>query len=234
MIIAERKPLTEIWRLIESYRQILVVGCRGCVTVCLAGGAREVANLANLLHLAAREHGYPMTILQHTVERQCEYEFVQPLAAYGQEDCPIEAVVSLGCGIGVQAVAECLPDIPVYPGLNTSFLGMPERSGRWVERCHACGQCLLDKTGGICPIARCAKNLPNGPCGGSQEGKCEIGGGTDCAWQLIYDKLSRLNQLDRLKEIALPKDWSKDRDGGPRRLCREDWEEDHFTDEVRE
>jgi ferredoxin len=226
LIIAERKPLAEIRRLLEPYRRVMVLGCRGCVTVCMAGGAKETAVLSTWLRLDSIGAGKERQVLEDTVERQCEYELLRPIAVRLNEGSSVEAILSLGCGIGVQALADCFPDLPVLPGLNTSFLGMPERTGTWVERCHACGQCLLDQTGGICPIARCAKNLLNGPCGGSQAGFCEIGNGTACAWSQIHARLARLKQLDKLTDLALPKNWSLDRDGGPRRLTREDWEEE--------
>jgi len=108
------------------------------------------------------------------------------------------------------------------PGLNTSFLGLPEKQGVWAERCAACGNCILDKTAGICPIARCAKSLLNGPCGGSQGGRCEIDPQVECAWQLIYDRLQAREELELLEEIIPPRDWSTNRDGGPRRIIRED------------
>ena len=226
MIIAERKSITDIWQMIEPFKRIALIGCRGCVTVCMAGGAKEVAVLAAALRLAAHERGRELVVFEEMVERQCEYEFIRPLQRSYPQEQAVEGLVSLACGIGVQALAECFPHLPVLPGLNTSFLGMPERSGVWVERCHACGQCILDSTGAICPIARCAKNLLNGPCGGSQEGMCEIGNGVECAWHLIYERLARLNRLDSLQSLALPKNWAKDRDGGHRRLIREDWEDE--------
>jgi hypothetical protein len=80
----------------------------------------------------------------------------------------------------------------------------------------------LDLTAGVCPIARCAKSLLNGPCGGSQQGKCEIDPEVPCAWQLIYDRLKAQGRLDRLLEITPARDWSTSRHGGPRRLLRED------------
>jgi hypothetical protein len=88
---------------------------------------------------------------------------------------------------------------------------------------------MLHMTGGICPIARCSKTLLNGPCGGSQDGKCEIAEDVDCAWQLIYDRMSALGQLEKLEEVIPPKDWRTSRDGGPRKIVRED-----VTDEADE
>ena len=157
-----------------------------------------------------------------TVQRQCEWEYLDTIADRVTE---ADVVLSIGCGIGVQAMAEHFPEAVIVPGLNTTFMGLPETQGVWEERCAACGQCVLGLTGGICPVARCAKQLFNGPCGGSSNGKCEIDPELDCAWQLIYDKLSAQGRLDALLEISPPKDWSTSRDGGPRKIVREDLQE---------
>jgi hypothetical protein len=133
-----------------------------------------------------------------------------------------DAVLSLGCGVGVQALAERFPNKRVIPALNTAFMGMPTRDGNWEERCQACGNCVLDKTGGICPIARCSKQLLNGPCGGSQEGRCEIDPDVPCAWQQIWDRMNSLGLQEQLLAVEPPKDWSTSRDGGPRRIVRDD------------
>jgi hypothetical protein len=154
-----------------------------------------------------------------TVQRQCEWEYIDPI---GEQINDADVTVSLGCGIGVQALAERFPEAIIVPGLNTTFLGLPTEQGIWEERCTACGECIIGHTGGICPITRCAKQLLNGPCGGSQNGVCEIDPETPCAWQLIYDKLSSQNRLHFLMEVWPAKDWSTSRDGGPRKITRED------------
>jgi hypothetical protein len=110
----------------------------------------------------------------------------------------------------------------VLPALDTRFFGANIDEGTWSERCAGCGQCIVAATEGICPIARCSKSLLNGPCGGSQDGHCEVDAKIDCAWQLIYDRLEKLGRLDQLEEILPPKDWSRGRDGGPGTLRRED------------
>jgi len=156
-----------------------------------------------------------------------------------------DAVLSVACGIGVQTMNEQFPEKITLPGLNTTFLGQPTEQGIWAERCQACGNCVLALTGGICPIARCSKSLLNGPCGGSQNGKCEVkrvkmkGGKPvtivdkrgkevpvmeeiECAWQLIYERLEALGRLGFLDEIQPAKDWTPSRDGGPRKIVRED------------
>ena len=219
MIVAEQKPLDEIKGLLADAGKVLVVGCGTCVTVCFAGGDKEAGILATSLRMATRIDGMPKDVTHVTVQRQCEWEYIDPLADSIRE---ADIVLSIGCGIGVQALAERFPEKVVVPGLNTSFLGLPREQGVWEERCAACGSCILGLTGGICPIARCAKQLLNGPCGGSQDGVCEIGHETPCAWQLIYDRLKAQDRLHLILEIQPPKDWSTSRDGGPRRITRED------------
>jgi len=221
MIIAEQKPLEELKRLIEPYEKVLIVGCGTCVTVCFAGGEKEVGILASSLRMATRLDGHNKEITEATVQRQCEYEYNETIADRIKE---ADVVLSLACGIGVQTMNEQFPEKLTLPGVNTTFLGQPTEQGVWVERCQACGNCILWKTGGICPIARCAKSLLNGPCGGSQRGICEVHveKQTPCAWQEIYDRLKALGRLHLLMEIEPPKDWSTSRDGGQRKIVRED------------
>jgi ferredoxin len=219
MIVAEQKPFAEIKNLTRSAEKILVAGCGTCVTVCFAGGAREAAITASSLRMTFALEGSPKEVKDVTVQRQCEWEYLDEIAAQVGE---ADIVLSLGCGIGVQAVAEHFPQAWVVPGLNTSFLGLPTEQGVWAERCAACGDCLLGLTGGICPIARCSKSLLNGPCGGSEAGHCEIDPDVPCGWQLIYDRLESMGKLHMLYELQPPKNWRTSRDGGPRKITRED------------
>ncbi len=219
MIVAEQKPLDEIKQLVSHFNKVLVLGCGTCVTVCLAGGEKEVGILASSLHMATKLDGQEIEFLEATVQRQCEYEYNEDVAEMLPQ---VDAVLSLACGIGVQTMNEQFPQTLTLPGLNTSFLGMPTEQGIWEERCQACGNCVLGTTGGICPIARCAKSLLNGPCGGSQNGVCEVDPDTPCAWQLIYDRMSALGKLDLMMDLTPMKDWKTSRDGGARKIVRED------------
>jgi ferredoxin len=219
MIVAEQKPLEEIKSLTADAQKVLVVGCGTCVTVCFAGGAREAAIVAASLRMVSKLNGREKDVTDVTVQRQCEWEYLDEIAGQVGE---ADVILSLGCGVGVQALAERYPNAVVLPGLNTAFMGLPLEQGVWAERCAACGQCILGLTGGICPIARCSKQLLNGPCGGSSKGKCEVNPEIDCAWQLIYDKLQAQGRLHLLMEITPPKDWRTSRDGGPRKIVRED------------
>lgn len=220
MIVAERKPIPEILNNVRELERLLVVGCDTCVAVCLAGGQREVAVLSAALRLALRGREAPIHIVERSIERQCEEEFNEPLAT---EIAAADAVLSMACGVGVQTLAEQFPNALILPALNTKFMGRPEEIGVWSERCYGCGDCVLDRFGGVCPIARCSKSLLNGPCGGSANGKCEVDPkNIDCAWQLIYDRMVRLGQVDRLAAVEPAKDWRPSRHGGPRKIVRED------------
>ena len=219
MIVADKKPIEEIIEEIKDRERILILGCNECVTVCEAGGKKEVGVLSSALRMYFLNQGREVKIDEVTLERQCDHEYLEEIRdSIDQYD----AVVSLACGVGVQFMAEKYRTTPVYPGVNTCFLGATEERGLWTERCQACGNCLLATTGGICPISRCAKRLLNGPCGGSTSGKCEINQEIDCAWQLIVDRLKALEKIDEYEKLAPIKDWSTDRAGGPRKVKRED------------
>jgi ferredoxin len=219
MIVGEQKSLAEIKNMLDGYEKVLVVGCGTCVTVCFAGGTKEVGILASSLRMSSKLDGNAKQVDEVTVQRQCEWEYIDPLADKLDE---YDAILSLGCGVGVQTLAERFPNKRVLPGLNTTFMGLPTEQGVWEERCQACGNCILDQTAGICPIARCSKQLLNGPCGGSQNGQCEIDPEVPCAWQLIWERMEALGMMDRLLAVQPPKDWSTSRDGGPRRIVRDD------------
>lgn len=219
MITAERKPLEELIDYIKPFKRILLLGCNECVTVCAAGGRKEVGLLASGLQMALLKNGSNIEIRQHTLERQCDPEYVEELVPMIDG---AEAVMSMACGCGVQQLAMRFKDKPVFPAVNTKFMGASERHGVWAERCQGCGNCLLGITAGVCPIARCSKQLMNGPCGGSSGGKCEIGEDVDCAWQLIWDRLKALGQADRYLENIPAKDWRPGGGSGPRKIIRED------------
>lgn len=219
MIVAEKKPIDEIIEYLKDHENILVLGCNECVTVCEAGGKKEVQVLASALRMNGLNSGKEVKIDEVTLERQCDNEYLDEIRDVIDK---YDAVVSLACGVGIQFTAERYPEKAVYPGVNTCFMGATEERGVWAERCQGCGQCILATTGAVCPVARCAKRLFNGPCGGSTQGKCEINQEVECAWQLIVDRLVALDRLDDYEKLCPIKDWSTDRAGGPRKVVRED------------
>jgi ferredoxin len=219
MIKAVGKPLEEVIGMVENFRKILVVGCDGCVTVCEAGGLKEAKTLASALRLYFTQAGKAAQVDETSLTRQCEPEY---LAQLRDNIDGYDAVVSMACGCGVQFLAEMYDKKIVFPGVDTCFMGVNEERGLFTERCQACGRCILGETGGICPIARCSKRMLNGPCGGSDKGKCEISSEIPCGWELIYQRLKTLGQLDRFENPVEPKDWTTSRDGGVRKIVRED------------
>ncbi len=217
MIVAERKPLDELIASLEGAQDILVAGCGSCVAVCMAGGQQEVALAAAEIRLGLKLRGVEATVTEATIQRQCDDEFVDELVEAVEDK---DVVLSMGCGAGVQFLAQRFAPLRVVPGLNTNFIGVTLERGVWTEYCQACGDCVLDLTGGICPIARCSKSLLNGPCGGSANGVCEIDDSVECAWQLIHDRLAAQGRIEQIYQVIEPKDWKTSRDGGPRKLQR--------------
>lgn len=197
MIIAEQKNVEEIKTLIAPYQKILLLGCATCVTICSAGGKKEVDKLSEKILEAKRAEGSELVLEKGMMPRQCSITFMDRIERKIKE---VEAVLSMACGVGVQLLAKQFPYKIILPALNTRFIGMRESQGIWTEVCKACGDCRLWRTAGICPVARCAKGLVNGPCGGSSHGRCEVSKDIPCVWQEIYHGLKRLNLLHYLEE----------------------------------
>jgi len=207
-------------KMLAPYTKILLVACNECVTVCSVGGTKEVEVLASEIRMARAKDGVPVEVKEHTLERQCDPEYAEELKPLIDN---YEVVISMACGCGVQTVAGTYPNKYVVPAVNTTFMGSSEEQGVWKEMCQGCGNCVLDKTLGLCPVARCAKSLFNGPCGGSQVGgSCEVNKDTPCVWQLIVKKMKEMNMMEKYMEIQPVKNWSTARDGGPRKRIRED------------
>jgi ferredoxin len=219
MIIADRKPLGEILEMIEPCNTLLILGCKGCVTVCNVGGQKEVEVLSSLLKIARKKEGKEIRIDEKAIERQCDPEYIdqvrEMVGAY-------DAVMSIACGVGPQFLSEAYPKQKFFPGVNTTFMGGAVQHGVWEERCAGCGTCVIHFFDGMCPIARCSKSLLHGPCGGSDHGSCEINKDVVCIWDKIVRKKMENGRLSDLLEMKPFKDWRTARDGGPRRRIRED------------
>lgn len=201
MIVVRQKPTQEICAMVTRHRHVLLVGCNTCAAVALAGGEKEVSTMVELLHLATFRKGSAVEFSGAMLTRQCEPEYLGQLEATG-----CDAILSLGCGAGVALLASAV-EVPVYPALDTLFIGASQGLASWEAECSACGKCVLGKTAGICPITRCAKGILNGPCGGVAEGRCELGD-RDCAWVMIYERLEKLGRGEESREVAEPRDHS--------------------------
>jgi len=204
VVKATRKSLEEIVESVGSFSRVLNVGCGGCVSVCLAGGQQEVTELNAELRVHFKRKKEFKTVEGFTVERQCNLQFYLGLDELVESaDC----LLSMACGAGTQLLAERYPDKPVFPAVDTVFIGIDRAPGWYEEKCRACGECVLAYTGGICPVTRCAKGLFNGPCGGTNEGKCEVGREIPCAWYDIYVRLKEQNRLECLLSIKPRMQW---------------------------
>ncbi len=218
MIVGQQKPFDEIWGMVRGFKKVLVFGCNTCVAISHAGGGKEAEILASMLRMKATQEGVDMQVDNAAIERHCEPEFFEPLM---EKVRTYDLVLSTACGVGVNFLSDRIGNIPVYPGVNTSFYGAVPKAGFFVELCGGCGNCILHMTGGICPVVRCSKSLMNGPCGGTDKGKCEVGKDIDCAWYLIVERMKALGKLEELFSIQPPRNWATGTHGGPRRLVYE-------------
>ncbi|HUO76398.1 MAG TPA: methylenetetrahydrofolate reductase C-terminal domain-containing protein [Thermodesulfovibrionales bacterium] len=219
MIVGSQKPFEEIWDMVKDFKKVLVFGCNTCVAICHAGGGKEAEIIASMIRMKATQEGKEMEVKHAGIERHCEPEFFEPAM---EEMKTYDLVLSTACGVGVNFLSDLIGgEIPVYPGINTSFYGGVPKAGVFTELCAGCGNCILHLTGGICPVARCSKSLMNGPCGGTNKGKCEVSQDVDCAWYLIVERMKKLGTLEKLSKIEPPRNWSSGWYGGPRRVVVE-------------
>jgi len=210
--ITEQKPLEEILQYLDKHKSIYIIGCGTCTTMLHTGGKSEVLEMKDKLEAAGKKVTGWMVI-----PTACDELTREALKENAKDIEAADAILAMPCAFGAQTI-RLYTDKPVYPALNTLFIGKEESPGFFSEICMQCGNCVLGRTACICPLVRCAKSLLNGPCGGSVEGKCEIDPDIPCAWQLIYDRLAALGKLDELEEIEPIKDWSTGHSGGPRQI----------------
>ncbi len=212
-MITRQKPAEEVMSYLEKCRSVYLIGCGTCATLCHTGGKSEVLEMKDKFESSGRKVTGWMVI-----PTACDELTKYALQAEAEPVEAADCVLAMTCAVGVQMIALHLKESkPVYPALNTLFLGMEESPGHFAEVCLQCGSCVLGRTAAVCPLVRCAKSLLNGPCGGSSGGKCEISPDVPCAWQLIYDRLVAEGRLDELEAIEPIKDWSVSLSGGPRK-----------------
>lgn len=211
MIITKPRPWARIKAGLDSVgaKRVFLMGCGQCATVAHTGGEPELEQMAAQLE----ENGYEVTGWA-VGEVSCHLGGTRLEARkHGGEVAHADAVLVLTCGAGVQTVADSV-DKPVFPALESAFLGTVLRHGVFEERCQTCGDCVLDLTAGICPVTTCPKGLLNGPCGGMWNGMCEVLTDRECAHVRIRHRLAEQGRLTR--EAIAPKDYSAKR--GPGRL----------------
>jgi len=213
MIITERKPIQNIIDSLKNYPRIFIIGCGECATACKTGGDPEVAQMKKDLEAAGKIVTGSCIPSAPCIAAKLKSEIAKNIKALQNSD----AVLVLACGLGVQSFKDNdRLALAAFPALNTVFGAVMDARGNFYEKCSMCGECILDKTGGVCPVTLCAKGILNGPCGGMNKGKCEVDKEQDCAWVLIYKELEKNKKLDSLREIKAPRDFKKS--GKPHRL----------------
>lgn len=205
MITLQRKELDKILAILNGKKKIIIIGCGSCATACQAGGEEQVEELKQEL----TKEGFTV-LATKIIDEACHIPLAKKtLRELKEEAKETDAFLVLTCGSGIQTITASVKDKPVYSGTNSLFLGSTKRIGNFTEFCSLCGDCILPQTGGICPVTRCPKGILNGPCGGMDNGKCEINQDRDCVWVLIHERLKNINETDKLKNIIPPKDHSK-------------------------
>lgn len=206
MIISTKKKFEDILKNLENSKKIFLVGCGECATTCKTGGEPELLEMKKKLE----EHGKTVTgyVIPDApcVSAQIKTAMAKNMKVLRQSD----AILVMACGLGIQSVkANDRLELLTLPGCDTIFAGAIDSQGVFQELCSTCGECILDLTGGICPVTRCPKGLLNGPCGGMDKGKCEVDKDRDCVWVLIYDELKKRGKLDQFSKLQPAKSHSK-------------------------
>lgn len=213
MIITELKPIQSIIDSLKGYTKIFLLGCGECATACKTGGEPEIMKMKQDLEAAGKEVVGFCIPSAPCIAAKLKVELAKNMPALRKA----EAVLVLSCGLGVQSFKDNdRLGLAVLPACNSMFGAVMDAQGNFFEKCSLCAECVLNLTAGICPITLCAKGLLNGPCGGMNNGKCEVDKDKDCAWVLIYRELEKRGNLSKLKEIQGPKDFKKS--GKPHKL----------------
>lgn len=204
MIITSKKDFSDLKKVLEGKKSVFLLGCGECSTQCRTGGEKELQEMSRLLDNAGIE-----TTGGVVVDEPCHIPLTRKeLRAHKSEVARADAIMVMACGAAVQSAAEALPDKPVYTGVDTLFLGNINRSGDFSEKCSMCGKCELNSTAGLCPVTRCPKGLLNGPCGGVDNGRCEVDRDIPCIWVEIYKRSQKEGRLREFMAISPPKDYS--------------------------
>lgn len=197
--ITRQKPFEEILELIGGSTRVFLTGCGTCTTLCRTGGIPEILQMASKL----QENNKVVTghMVIPVACDELSHEAIEEQKGPMSES---EVLLIMTCAFGVQTLAS-QTKLPVIPALDTLFIGKEVGLGRFDEVCTQCGSCVLGLTGGVCPVTACHKGLLNGPCGGTNNGKCEIDSDKDCAWTLIYNRLKEQGRLDLMKRYQDPR-----------------------------
>ncbi|MDI6743922.1 MAG: methylenetetrahydrofolate reductase C-terminal domain-containing protein [Thermodesulfovibrionales bacterium] len=205
MIITKKRDFKELMENVKNYRNFFLIGCSECATLCGTGGEPELKAMKEALEAEGKSVTGTFVAKTGCQVLGTKVELKPFKEALDKTDC----IIVMSCGAGTQTAVDLYEDKAVFASNDSLFLGNMTRLQFFDERCSLCGKCILDKTGGICPITACPKGLLNGPCGGCKDGHCEISPDIKCAWVRIYERMKKLDKLQELCEVTLEaKDWS--------------------------
>ena len=210
--ITQQKPEEELDQLLDGLGRVFIIGCGTCATLTQTGGVPEVSAIKKRLSEKGK-----MVTGDVVLAVACDNLTRDALAEYGSRMDQADVLLIMACAFGVQTIARQMKKV-VVPALDTLFIGKETSLGEFNEICTQCGTCILGETGGICPVTSCHKGLVNGPCGGTNNGKCEIDNDKECAWTLIYNRLNELNRLDAMRKLQKPRNHQGELSPGKWRL----------------
>ena len=200
--ITKQKPFDEIMQQVAGFERVYVVGCGTCATMTRTGGMEEVLDMKERL----QEQGKLVTgwiVIPTACDEMTEVAIRENNGAIQSANC----ILVMSCALGVHKISSYI-DKQVLPALDTLFIGLEDSPGCFHEVCAQCGQCVLGETAGICPLTACHKGLLNGPCGGTNDGKCEVDKEADCGWTLIYERLKKQGRLDLMHKQHPPRNYN--------------------------
>jgi len=199
--ITKQKSFEEIEQQLANLDRVFIIGCGTCATMTKTGGIDQVQEMKNRLQeLGKWVSGW--TVIPTACDEMTGATMKENGRAIQNSGC----ILAMTCALGVHRMTLYL-DRPVIPALDTLFIAIEDTPGYFHEVCAQCGQCVLGETAGICPITACHKGLVNGPCGGTNNGKCEVDKEKDCAWTLIYQRLKDQGRLDLMKKYQPPRNF---------------------------
>lgn len=199
MLITQMKDKEALTALLKG--KVFIVNCHGCKEVYFP--LEEATAFQEELAKAGKVTGTLTTDYICNPE-----EFEARFGKYKAEIKAADAVLVFSCGVGVQTIAELIPDKRVYAACDTLHLPGSQGVTPLEIECGHCGECYLNSTGGICPIVACSKGLVNGQCGGAKNGMCEVCPDMECGWERITKRLMKLNKMDLYKEPTRLRNYS--------------------------
>jgi len=199
--ITKQKPFDEILKLLEDCDKVFITGCGTCTTMTKTGGIEQVEEMKQRLHDAGK-----LVTGSVVIPTSCDEMTGTSLKDNEQAIQDADCILVMSCALGLFKIGSYV-EKSCIPAQDTLFIGVESTPGNFQEVCAQCGQCVLGFTAGICPITFCHKSLLNGPCGGTNNGKCEVDKEKDCAWTLIYNRLNEQGKLDMMRKRLPPKNY---------------------------